>query len=174
MNFKKKSLASAFVLILGLIFSTTAIAQTSCCGNDKKDKTACTTAHKDGEKASCDTKNVSAEATSGCLPSSCRGAKTKFGEAKVISNLRSNMIALKAKMEQSTTPKFAARSYDIHDIVGNSDAESLAILIRELQLMEKEFALKTSFEPTVLTIPESKAKQVQYLQKRVSTLTKFL
>lgn len=174
MNFKMKTFASTFVLILGLLFSTTAFSQTSCCDSDKKDKTACKTTQKDGKKVACDTKKASAEATSGCLPSSCRGAKTKFGEAKVIANLRSNLIALKAKMEQSTAPKFAARSYDIHDIVRNSDAESLKILIRELKLMEKEFALKTSFQATTLEIPESKAKQVQYLQERLSALQKFL
>ncbi len=174
MNFKFKSLTSTLVLILGLLFSTSAIAQTQCCDGEKKDKTACTTKHKDDKKTSCDTKTAKAETTSGCLPSSCRGAKTKFGEAKVISNLRGNVIALKAKMEKSKAPKFDARSYDIHDIVGNTDTESLEILIREIKLMEKEFSHKTSFQSSAFAIPENKAKQIQYLQERLSALNKFL
>lgn len=116
----------------------------------------------------------SIESTSGCKPSSCRGAKTKFGEAKVISTLRTHLIALKAEMEASKTPKFEERSFDIHDIVGETDEESLGIIIREVKLMENDFSNKTSFRPLIFSLPENKAKQVKYLENRIAVLKGFL
>lgn len=175
MKLNLKSLAVTLTIAIAMLFSTNVTAQSSCCGGEKHDKKTCSTAHKEGEKsATCDTTAKSTEATSGCLPSSCRGAKTKFGEAKVISNLRTNLIALKAEMEKSKTTKFDARSYDIHGIVGKTDDESLQIIVRELKLMEKEFSSKTKFTPLVFALPTNKAKQIAYIENRIQGLKKFL
>ncbi len=114
------------------------------------------------------------ESTSGCSPSSCRGAKTKFGEAKVISNLRGDLIALKAAMENSSFPKFEARSYDIHGIVGENDDESLKIIVDELKIMEKDFSVKTTYSPVSFDLPKTKAKQIAYLENRIDILKKNL
>lgn len=128
MKLNSKSLALALTMALGLLFSPNAAAQSTCCGGEKHDEATCSVDHKKDAKASCGTAATN-ETTSGCLPSSCRGAKTKFGEAKVISNLRGDLVALKTKMEKSTTPRFDASSYDIHGIVGETDDESLQIIV---------------------------------------------
>ncbi|MEX0275570.1 MAG: hypothetical protein AB3N16_14450 [Flavobacteriaceae bacterium] len=174
MDLTLKSLTATLAMALGMLFGTNTFAQSSCCEGEKHDETTCAIDHKKDGKASCGTASATLETTSGCLPSSCRGAKTKFGEAKVISNLRSSLVGLKAEMEKSKTPKFDERSYDIHDIVGETDDESLQIIVREVQLMEKEFSLKTQFRPLAFTLPENKAKQVKYLEKRLETLKQFL
>lgn len=113
------------------------------------------------------------EKTSGCSPSSCRGSQTKFGEAKVITDLRANLIGLKSDMEKSNTI-FDARAYDIHGIVGKTDDESLEIIVREIKIIEKEFSNKTNFKLVALSLPESKAQQIAYLENRLHTLKKFL
>ena len=93
-------------------------------------------------KEECDSKNKSGdpkaccpqpakESTSGCTPSNCRGEKTKFGEAKVISNLRKDLIALKAKMENYKTHTFSNKAITVHGIVGESDEESITIIKNE-------------------------------------------
>ena len=158
----KKAIFSTF-LLFGLLLSTNAIAQTSCCTKSKAEtaeKAACTTSEK--------------ETTSGCTPSACRGAKTKFGEAKVISELRGSLIALKADMEKSKSPAFETKSYDIHGIVGETDDESLEIIIQHVKTIESDFAAKLSFKPTAFSLPENKAKQVQYLNSRINAMKKQL
>ena len=112
--------------------------------------------------------------TSGCSPSSCRGAKTKFGEATVISDLRLDLIDLKAEMEQSEDPSFDERSYDIHGIIGDSDDESLKIIADEVKLIEGAFSEKLNHEPSTFALPANKAKQVQYLSARIEGLKKLL
>ncbi len=175
MNFNLKSLVVASTMAFAMLFSTNTTAQSSCCGGENHDEKTCATNHKDGKKtASCGTASKTNEATSGCLPSSCRGAKTKFGEAKVISDLRSNLIALKSEMEKSKAPKFESRSYDIHGIVGKTDDESLEIIIRELKLIEKDFSNKMRFKPLAFTLPDNKAKQIKYLESRIEGLKKIL
>ncbi len=174
MNLKLKPLAVAFTMALGMLFTSNVSAQSSCCGNEKHDEATCTTDHKKDAKASCGTASTNAESTSGCLPSSCRGAKTKFGEAKIISTLRTNLVALKAEMEKSKATKFEARSYDIHGIVGESDDESLQIIVKEVKLIEKDFSSKTKFKPIAFVLPENKAKQIKYLESRIEGLKKFL
>lgn len=119
----------------------------------------------------CSTENVQ---TSGCTPSSCRGATTKFGEAQVISDLRLNLIALKAEMEESKTPTFDEKAYDIHGIVGESDAESLDIIIKQVKVVEDAFAEKLNHQTAALNLPENKAKQVKYLNERIEGLKKLL
>lgn len=113
-------------------------------------------------------------ATSGCTPSNCRGAKTKFGEAKVISELRLNLIDLKAELEASKTPAFAARTYDMHDIIGDSEEESLEIIIDEVKIIETDLTEKLNHQPTAFNLPENKAKQIQYLSTRIEGLKKLL
>ncbi|SHG29943.1 hypothetical protein SAMN04488116_0833 [Flagellimonas flava] len=114
------------------------------------------------------------ESTSGCSPTSCRGAKTKFGEAKVIGKLRLDLIDLKADMEKSVVPAFDPRSYDIHGIVGETDEESLDIIVKEVQIVEKEIAKKLNPKLNAFALPESKAGQIQYLSKRIQDLRALL
>ena len=113
-------------------------------------------------------------ATSGCTPSACRGAKTKFGEAKVISQLRLDLIDLKGEMETSKDPSFAERSYDINGIIGNTDAESIEIIINEVKIIEDEFAEKLNYEATAFELPDNKAKQIDFLSTRIQTLKKLI
>lgn len=113
-------------------------------------------------------------ATSGCTPSNCRGAKTKFGEAQVISDLRLNLIDLKADMEKSENPSFEEKFYDIHGIVGSSDEESLEIIVKQVQLVEEAFVEKLNHEPSEFVLPNNKAKQISYLKTRIEGLQKLL
>lgn len=112
--------------------------------------------------------------TVGCKPSSCRGAKTKFGEAKVITEMRENLIALKAAMEKSTAGNFDARSYDMANIVGESDEESLEIIVREVKLIENEFSKKLNSTFKSFALPGNKAQQVKYLIGRIESLRGLL
>ena len=112
--------------------------------------------------------------TSGCTPSNCRGATTKFGEAKVISELRLNLIDLKAEMENSESPAFDEKAYDIHGIVGESDEESLEIIVEAVKVVEDAFAQKMNHQVAALQLPANKAKQVEYLNKRIEGLKKLL
>ncbi len=108
---------------------------------------------------------------SGCTPSACRGAKTKFGEAKVISNLRLQLIDLKAKMEKSSMVTFSPRSYDIKNIIGETDEESLTIIIEEVKLIENEFHSKLGTSLRKFNLPDRKARQVRYLEQRMTHLS---
>jgi len=112
--------------------------------------------------------------TSGCTPSNCRGAQTKFGEAQVISDLRLNLIDLKSEMEQSKSPSFDEKSYDIHGIIGDSDEESLEIIVKQVQLVEEAFVEKLNHQPTAFALPDNKAKQISYLNTRIESLQKLL
>lgn len=115
-----------------------------------------------------------AESTSGCTPSNCRGAKTKFGEAKVISDLRINLIDLKSELEKSETVEFNPRSYDIHDIIGNTDDESLEIIVNEVKIVEEELVNKLNQQFASFELPDNKAKQIQYLNSRIESLQEAL
>lgn len=165
-----------FVAVLLITMGNTVHAQTKEDGG-AADKTACATENKTGEKAgsTCGTAAVeTAETTSGCSPTSCRGAKTKFGEAKVISNLRLALIDLKADMEKSVVPSFASHAYDIHGIVGKTDDESLEIIINEVKIVEEEMVAKLNHKPSPFQLPENKAKQIQYLTNRIKGLKALL
>ncbi|WP_420601764.1 hypothetical protein [Flagellimonas sp.] len=158
----KKVLFGTILLLMGNL----AIAQSTCSTGDK-----------DGEKSakSCESKVAEAgESTSGCSPTACRGAKTKFGEAKVISNLRLELIDLKAGMEKSAVSTFDSRSYDIHGIIGQTDDESLNIIIKEVKIVEKEIAQKLNKRLAEFQLPDSKAKQIQYLSNRIKGLRALL
>jgi len=168
MKLNLKNILYASSLLVGLLFSSNINAQTACCASAKHDKESCTT--KEG-KSNC---AATATATSGCSPSSCRGAKTKFGEAKVITELRLNLIALKADMEKSHHTTFDARSYDIHGIVGETDDESLKIITDEVKVIESAFVEKLEYKPAAFKLPENKAKQVQFLSDRIEQLKKQL
>ena len=113
-------------------------------------------------------------ANSGCTPSACRGAKTKFGEAKVISELRLSLIDLKSKMESHKAITFNPRSYSVHGIIGKSDDESLQIIRDEIAIMEKEITDKSQVQFPTIEFPENKAKLVSVLRSRMETLEKAL
>lgn len=151
MKTNAKMVLRGISIAMALLIGTNAHAQ-SCCSKEKTPPAA--------------------QSTPGCKPSACRGAKTKYGEAKVITNLRESLIDVKAEMEQSSKPKFSARSYDIHDILGESDDESLKIIIREVKIMEKELKTKVSYNAGSFELPSSKAKQIQYLQTRIERMKK--
>ncbi len=174
MKSKLKSLLFTTMLGSFMLLGSHAIAQTTCCGGANHDDAKCAEKHANGDvkaKADCKTTAVAGkESTSGCLPSACRGAKTKYGEAKVITQLRTDLIELKAGMEKSKSPSFDAKSYDIHGIVGNTDDESLDIIVREIQVVEKAFAEKANYNAPKFALPESKAKKVQYLSQRIQEL----
>lgn len=108
-----------------------------------------------------------AESTSGCNPSSCRGAKTKFGEAKSITDLRMKLIDLKAEMETYEKVEFPERSYSVHGIVGESDDESLQIILEEVKIIENNFVKSFDLELDEFQSPDNKAKQVAYLTQRI-------
>lgn len=148
MNFSVKTILLAAALLIGTSFGVYKFAFSSCCS--------------------------ATAATSGCTPSNCRGAKTKFGEAKVITDLRLNLIELKAEMEKSESPNFEAKSYDIHGIVGDSDKESLDILVKEVQIVEEELSNKLNFNPAQFELPDNSAKQVAYLDERIDELKELL
>ncbi|MGX1930160.1 hypothetical protein [Flagellimonas sp. 2504JD4-2] len=114
------------------------------------------------------------ELTSGCKPSSCRGAQTKFGEAKVITELRKELVALKSELELYQPLQFEARTFDIHGIVGETDEQSLDIISKEVQLIEKDFASKLKYSTSAFVLPENKAKQIQFLRERISNLKNSL
>lgn len=169
MKLNLKGLLFSASLLLSMLLSVNAVAQTSCCSSDKKEvKTACCS----GDQS--DAKAATGEATSGCTPSNCRGAQTKFGEARVITELRTSLIALKAGMEKSTDPSFEARSFDIHGIVGESDDESLQILVKEVKIVEAAFAKTMNHNSPSFNLPDNKAKQVRYLRKRIEALQAVL
>lgn len=117
---------------------------------------------------------ATAETTSGCTPSNCRGAQTKFGEAKVISDLRINLIELKSELEKSEEITFAPRSYDIHGIIGETDDESLEIIVKEVKIVEEEITDKLDQKLALFELPENKAKQIQYLNGRIASLQEAL
>ena len=117
---------------------------------------------------------VTTASTSGCTPSNCRGAQTKFGEAKVISELRLNLIELKAELEKSENVSFDPRSYDIHGIIGDSDDESLEIIVKEVKIVEEEIVEKLDQKIVGFELPENKAKQIQYLNGRIESLQQAL
>ncbi len=114
------------------------------------------------------------ETTSGCTPSNCRGAKTKFGEAKVISDLRLNLIDLKSELESSNDVTFDPRAYDIHGIIGDNDDESLEIIVKEVKIVEEEIIQKLDQQLAAFELPENKAKQIQYLNGRIKSLQEVL
>lgn len=147
LNLKYILLASA--LLVGIIFTSRAFMSSSCC-------------------------STTSESTSGCTPSSCRGAQTKFGEAKVITSLRADLISLKAEMEKSENPVFEERSYDIHGIVGDSDEESLQIIIDELEIIETAFEEKLDYTSDGLNLPDNNAGKVKYISERIGTLQALL
>ena len=77
-------------------------------------------------------------------------------------------------MEKTKKTSFDARSYDIHGIVGETDDESLQIIVKEVNIVEKAFSKKLKYKAPALSLPNSKAKQVQYLNARIENLQKLL
>lgn len=77
-------------------------------------------------------------------------------------------------MEKTKRTSFDAKSYDIHGIVGESDNESLQIIIKEVKKVEKAFAQKLNYKTAQFSLPENKAKQVQYLNARIDKLQGIL
>ena len=160
-----KKLVGLIAFFSFMLFSTEGMSQKACCSSSKADTE---------KKEACCSKASKSEKTSGCTPSNCRGAQTKFGEAKVISELRSSLIALKEEMEKSESPAFAERSYDIHGIVGESDDESLDIIVNEVKLIEDEFLQKLNYKAEIFELPENKAKQVKFLNHRIKEMKEVL
>ena len=161
---QRKLLLSTIILVLSL-FSTDAFAQSSCCAKGKETSS---------KNAACCDKSMAETKTSGCSPSNCRGAQTKFGEARVITSLRESLVALKGEMELSTEPVFDARTYDIHGIVGETDEQSLQLIVDEVKLIEKYFNDHLSKRVGKFKLPKNKAKQVAYVDDRIDQLKGLL
>lgn len=193
---KNLAIKSSLIFCLLIFGFGNLSAQTKCCASKKgatADAPACAgkTATADGAKtACCASKGSSVMAavldfmpsfaskkeatTSGCNPSSCRGAKTKFGEAKAITTLRMQLIDLKADMETYEKVKFPERTYSVHGIVGQTDEESLEIIAKEVSIIESKFVETFDLKLDAFEIPENKAKQVQYLAQRIGTFQEVL
>lgn len=175
------SLKSVLFISLFFIGSSNLFAQAACCSKNSAAAKKCTSekattttsdAEAIGKAVACCTKTPK-ETTSGCTPSNCRGAKTKFGEAKVITALRMKLIDLKATMETYEDVSFSERTYSVHGIVGDDDEQSLAIIENEVQLIENEFL--ANFELAAGSdIPKNKAKKVRYLSERIDSFQKVL
>ena len=150
-----------FLTLLATMFfsglAVQSVAQ-SCCSKDKK----------------CCSKAVAEGKSKACTPSNCRGAKTKFSEAAVITELRESLIALKADLEQSEDPVFDSKTYNVHGIVGDSDEESIRILKDEVLIIEEAFVDLSLYNPGSFNLPENKAHQVEYLKDRIDDLHKAL
>lgn len=161
------------ILLLGVVSTN---AQKSSSASTSKAKKECATPISDaqrGDQKSCCTKNVK-ETTSGCTPSNCRGAKTKFGEAKVITKLRQNLINLKAKMENYNAFEFSNKAITVHGIVGETDNESLDIISNHLTVIELEIYSLIKQEIPKVEPAKNKAVQVKQLGDRISTISEFL
>ena len=163
MQHNLRRLLPVLLLSLGLFLSNNNYAQSTNCKPGEAKSTAC-----------CTSKAKVAESTSGCTPSNCRGAQTKFGEAKVITTLRGDLIALKANLETYETVDFEERIYSVHALVGETDEESLQIITKEVQLIERAFTENLNETLVSFELPEQKAKQVQYLQTRIQQLRQLL
>ncbi len=149
------------------------IAALSTAGIQESFGQSCETSSKKTTEQVSNIKSV-AGPNSGCTPSACRGAKTKFGEAKTITELRLSLIDLKSMMENHSRISFNPRSYDIHGIVGETDNESLQIIKDEIEIIQKELSEKLNIHPIVLDLPENKAQQVSLLKSKLSDLKKRL
>ncbi len=154
-------IVALFVIILLSVGSLT--AQKKCCSKSDKSSTTSIESEKLEDVAK-------AESTSGCNPSSCRGAQTKFGEAKIITTLRKQLIDLKAEMETYANVDFPERSYSVHGLVGKTDDESLGIIIDEVKIIEDNFVASLELKLSTESLPESKAKQIVFLENRISLL----
>lgn len=171
---KKQIFKFLFLSIILCFFgSNSSFAQSkACCSKDKTASAACNKNSK-AKTACCAT--APKETTSGCTPSNCRGSKTKFGEAKVISDLRLQLFGLKAAMEKSEDTKFSERSYSVHGIIGETDSESLNIIADEVKVIETAFEnAKIAFQNTDAETPESSAKLVRHLSSRITYLNSLL
>lgn len=173
---KKQIFKSLFLaVLLCFIGFNSGFAQTaSCCSKAKDTSTAaCNTKEASAKTACC--ASAPKETTSGCTPSNCRGAKTKFGEAKVISDLREKLYALKADMEKSEKVKFPERSFSVHGIIGETDIESLNIIASEVKIIESAFeGAEFELEKTNFDADFSNAKKVSYLSDRITYLNSSL
>lgn len=192
-SFIKTLLASCILMVAGIsqinaqkaccgskkdAASTESSATTSGCNTDQGSTACCSSASKSkgivGSIKSFLGGEEAAETTSGCTPSSCRGAKTKFGEAKSITELRMQLIDLKAEMETYKKVEFPERTYSVHGIVGETDDESLKIIEEEVKLIEAKFEEAFDLELKPFATPDNKAKQVAYLAERIATFKETL
>ena len=172
---EKQIFKSLFLAVLFCFagFNSGIAQSSSCCSKAKSSSTACSPKDAKAKTACCAT--TSKETTSGCTPSNCRGAKTKFGEAKVISDLRSKLYGLKADMEKSERTKFPERSFSVHGIIGETDIESLNIIAVEVEIIEATFEeAGFKIEKTNLDDSISNAKKLSYLSDRITYLNNSL
>ncbi len=165
----------SIVIAISLIASGSHMyAQSSCCTSSNKLEANCETNQNQSTAQNACCAKTTEETTSGCTPSSCRGAQTKFGEAKVITDLRTKLVALKSKMETYKPHKFSNNAITMHGIVGESDEESLDIIYKHLMNMESEiYPSKKQKLPKKLQ-PKSKADRVKLLDQRITEASKLL
>ena len=142
------------VVLLFLLVGNEMYSQSACSGDEKQEKTCAS-----GQVAK-------DESTVGCKPSSCRGAQTKFNEAQVLTDLRNDLVSLKSTLHDG--------AIETQGLVGESDAESLELMAREIQSLEAFFSTKFNTTFPRFVLPENKAKQVSFLKGRLQGLQKLL
>lgn len=146
-------------------------AQKACCAKGTSKSNCAKEASAD--VACCSTAGKK-QTTSGCTPSNCRGAKTKYGEAKVISELRLNLIALKAKMEKHERLEFSQEAISVHDIIGDTDDQSLEIVTEQVALIQSEIMRLTDAELPDPELSTNKALKVKQLSDLIIAFDKVL
>jgi len=173
MNFSLKSIL-LFTTIILFSFSE-AFSQKSCCAKGSKEEINCASkSNSTSQTACCSGATAAKETTSGCTPSNCRGAKTKFGEARVISNLRLELVSLKAKLENHNDYSFSEHAISVHDIIGETDEHSLEIITEHVALIESEILPVKDNELQLVEWSENKAIKVKQLDERIKALNKLL
>jgi len=166
-------------ILLNCIFCMTIVifaigsanAQKACCAKGSKASIACQEKSK-ATKACCSSDKKLT--TSGCTPSNCRGAKTKFGEAKVISNLRLELVALKAKMETHKKLKFSDDAISVHNIIGETDEQSMVIVEKHVALITSEVTSLSNVKLPEIVWSDNKAIKVKQLNERITALDNLL
>ena len=163
---------SKFRIGLSLVFFMTLTTMTA---NVNAQSTGCETEEKTQKRIQSNGFTLQSETSpSGCNPSSCRGSKTEFGEAKVISSLRSKLLTLTKAMEASKSPKFEKRSNTTGDAMADSDDQRLETIIKEIRRIEEEVSSKTNYKPSAFLLPKNKAQRVRYLDQRIESIKKYL
>nr|WP_299344894.1 hypothetical protein [Allomuricauda sp.] len=142
------SILGALILVLFLSFPPSLKAQEACVG-----------------------KQSSEETTPGCQPSSCRGQQTKFKEAKVISDLRNELVHLKSRLQQEK-PSLKVSSGS--NLIGETDEESLKLIFDEVQFLQDAVSENLNLNLGKLEYSLNAAKTVQKLRERIEELTKLL
>ena len=104
-----------------------------------------------------------------CVPVGCGPEGTKKEEARVISELRTKIITLKKEIAASPSHKLFDNSIVADVPVGKDDDESLVLLQREVEGLERIFSKKEINNANASAFP-NRALWVASLYQRVESL----